>query len=140
MALNDREINLIGANYANLVRATDNNGIKREHFSNLESFIKNNKPDIAVDFSTVKATKKNCLFLVENGIKCIIGITGLLEKFLEEFKSLVIKNKAPSIISSNMATGVNIFFKIASILALYLEDWDIEIIHNNMRSFISTTH
>jgi len=32
-----------------------------------------------------------------------------------------------------MATGVNIFFKIASILALYLEDWDIEIIHNNMR-------
>jgi len=69
LALNNREINLIGANYANLVRATDNNGIKREHFSNLEFFIKNSKPDIAVDFSTVKDTKKNYLFLVENGVK-----------------------------------------------------------------------
>ena len=37
-------------------------------------------------------------------------------------------HKTPIVITSNMATGVNIIFKIVSFLARYLSEWDIEII------------
>ncbi|GAH77202.1 unnamed protein product, partial [marine sediment metagenome] len=119
------DINNIGKNYPRLIGSPIKKDILVEDIKNLEPFIKFNKPDIAVDFTTAEATERNCLVLVKNGIRTIIGTTGLSEKFLKEFESLVIEKKVPSIISPNMATGMNIFFKMASILTSYLEDWDI---------------
>lgn len=125
------DINNIGKNYTRLIGSPIMKEILVKDIKNLEPFIKFNKPDIAVDFTTAEATEKNCLVLVKNGIRTIIGTTGLSEKFLKEFESLVIEKKVPSIISPNMATGMNIFFKMASILTSYLEDWDIEIIESH---------
>ena len=125
------DINNIGKNYPRLIGSPIMKEILVEDIKNLEPFIKFNKPDIAVDFTTAEATERNCLVLVKNGIRTIIGTTGLSEKFLKEFESLVIEKKVPSIISPNMATGMNIFFKMASILTSYLEDWDIEIIESH---------
>ena len=139
LVLDDPEIELIGAfdinnigkNYPRLIGSPIMKEILVEDIKNLEPFIKFNKPDIAVDFTTAEATERNCLVLVKNGIRTIIGTTGLSEKFLKEFESLVIEKKVPSIISPNMATGMNIFFKMASILTSYLEDWDIEVIESH---------
>ena len=129
------DINNIGKNYPRLIGSPIMKEILVEDIKNLEPFIKFNKLDIAVDFTTADAAEKNCLILVKNGIRCVIGTTGLSEKFLKEFENLVIEKKVPSIISPNMATGMNIFFKMASILASYLVDWDIEIIesHHNRK-------
>ena len=41
------------------------------------------------------------------------------------------KHNAPALISPNMATGVNVLFKMASILTQYLQDWDIEVIESH---------
>lgn len=136
LAIDDTDINLIGAfdvsnigvECAGLCGASAQTGIVIQHVSALEPFIKNNKPDVVVDFSIAEAAEKNCILLAKNGIKCVIGTTGLSDGFMKEFESAVIENKAPAVISSNMAAGVNIFFKMASILATYLDDWDIEII------------
>lgn len=136
------DVSNIGTDFGGLAGIPGKNEIKIEDISNLESFIKNNKPDIAVDFSIAEATEKNCLLLAKNGVKCVIGTTGLSEGFLDEFESTIKENKAPAVISSNMATGVNIFFKIASILATYLDEWDIEIIeahHHRKRDSPSGT-
>jgi len=136
------DVNNIGTDFGSLVGIPGKNEIKIEDISNLESFIKNIKPDIAVDFSIADATEKNCLLLAKNGVKCIIGTTGLSEGFLNEFESMIKESKAPAVISSNMATGVNIFFKMASILATYLDEWDIEIIeahHHRKRDSPSGT-
>ena len=51
-----------------------------------------------------------------------------LENNFKEFEELIVEHEAPAVISSNMATGVNIFFKMISILTAYLEEWDIEVI------------
>ncbi|MFW9899241.1 MAG: 4-hydroxy-tetrahydrodipicolinate reductase, partial [Candidatus Thorarchaeota archaeon] len=150
LALEDNEIEVvaacdvsnIGDMLSNIAGTKDPNKIIISNVENLQEIIVNRNPDVAVDFSIAKATENNCKICVKNGIRCVIGTTGLSEKFFEEFEKLVKEYKAPAVISSNMATGVNIFFKMVSILTSYLEDWDIEIIeahHHRKRDSPSGT-
>jgi 4-hydroxy-tetrahydrodipicolinate reductase len=136
LALNDNEIDVvaacdvthIGEELSRIVGGNDPNKIYINDINNLQDVLKETQPDVVVDFTVAQATEKNCLICVENGIRCIIGTTALSEEFLSKFEELVKKNKAPAVISPNMATGVNILFKMASLLTDFLADWDIEII------------
>lgn len=122
------DINHIGDDLSTLVGSSDPNKLVIRDVAELQSIIDEVKPEIAVDFTIAHAAEKNCITCVNNGIKCVIGTTALSQDFLTEFNKLVNEKQAPAVISSNMATGVNIFLKIAGILAQYLSDWDIEII------------
>ncbi|MHA1193784.1 MAG: 4-hydroxy-tetrahydrodipicolinate reductase [Promethearchaeota archaeon] len=150
LALNDDEIevvaacdlNNIGEELGGLLAIRDRNKIKISDVNYLQKVIDETKPDVAVDFTVAEATEKNCKLCVENGIKCVIGTTAMTQDFLDEFEKLVKIRKAPAVISPNMATGVNILFKISSILAKYLSEWDIEVIeshHNRKRDNYSGT-
>ncbi|MFX1355353.1 MAG: 4-hydroxy-tetrahydrodipicolinate reductase, partial [Promethearchaeota archaeon] len=97
----------------------------------LQQIIDQTKPEVVVDFTVASATEKNCIICVQNGLRCVIGTTALSQEFHKEFEVLVEKFKAPSVISPNMATGVNIMFKMASVLTNYLSDWDIEVIESH---------
>lgn len=129
------DVNSIGQPLENLVGTNDPGKIKISDIGDLQEIINQTNPDVAVDFSIAKATENNCMVCVKNKIKCVIGTTGLSQDFLNEFEKLVIENKAPAVISSNMATGVNVFFKMLSVLTPYLKDWDIEVIeaHHNRK-------
>ena len=139
LALNDDEIevvaacdlNNIGEELGGLLAIKDSNKIKITDVNYLQKIIEETKPDVAVDFTVAKATEKNCRICIENGIKCVIGTTAMSQDFLDEFENLVKSKKAPAVISPNMATGVNIIFKVSSILAKYLSDWDIEVIESH---------
>lgn len=122
------DINNIGKELGIVIGSSDPNKIIITDINRLQDIIEETHPDVAVDFTVAKATEKNCLICVEKGIKCVIGTTAMSEEFLTKFEELVAKNKAPAVISPNMATGVNVFFKMASILTKYLSDWDIEVI------------
>ena len=125
------DLNQIGKELGSLVATDDPNKILIKDINNLQEIIKDTKPEVVVDFTVAKATEKNCLICVENGIRCVIGTTAMSDDFLDKFKELVGKNKAPAVISPNMATGVNILFKISGILANYLKEWDIEVIESH---------
>ena len=118
----------IGDELGVLVGKKDPNHVKIRYITEIKEIIDETKPDVAVDFTLAEAAEKNCMICVENNIRCVIGTTGLSNSFLEEFEKKIKEYNAPAVISSNMATGVNIFFKMASILTGYLKDWDIEII------------
>jgi 4-hydroxy-tetrahydrodipicolinate reductase len=143
LALKDHEIevvaacdvNSVGTSLQSIVAIEDKNKVKIEDVNKLKEVIKISKPNVAVDFTTAKATEKNCMMCVENQIKCVIGTTALSEEFLKKFAVQVKKYSAPAVISPNMAIGVNILFKMAGILTSYLSDWDIEIIesHHNKK-------
>ena len=122
------DVNNIGEELGGLLAVKDSNKIKISDVNYLQKVIDENNPDVAVDFTVAKATERNCKICVENGIKCVIGTTAMTQDFLDEFEKLVKTEKAPAVISPNMATGVNILFKMAAILTKYLNDWDIEII------------
>ncbi|MEJ2295270.1 MAG: hypothetical protein P8Y23_10945, partial [Candidatus Lokiarchaeota archaeon] len=118
----------IGKTLQSIVATEDRNKIVLEDISNLADIIKRTTPEVAVDFTTAKATEINCLTCVQNGVKCVIGTTALSQEFLMEFKKAVKVNSAPTVISPNMASGMNVFFKIVQQLSHYLNEWDIEII------------
>jgi len=136
LAITDKEIDVvaacdqtqIGKDLGSLVAIDDPNEILIKDVNYLQEIINETKPEVVVDFTVAKATEKNCTICVENGIRCVIGTTAMSKDFLDNFEELVGKNKAPAVISPNMATGVNILFKISGILSSYLKEWDIEII------------
>ena len=136
LAFEDNEIEVvaacdvinIGDELGVLMGKKDPNHVKISNISEIKEVINATKPEVAVDFTLAEATEKNCMICVENKIRCVIGTTGLSNSFLEEFEKKIKEYNAPAVISSNMATGVNIFFKMASLLTGYLKDWDIEII------------
>ncbi len=143
LALTDDEIKVvaacdlahIGEDLGSLLASPNPDNIKIKDVNQLQEIIDETNPDVVVDFTTASATEKNCRICVKNGIRCVIGTTAMSKEFLEDFEELVEKHNAPSIISPNMATGVNVLFKIAGILTKYLNDWDIEIIetHHNRK-------
>ncbi len=118
----------IGEDLGSLLATPNPDDIKIKDVHQLQEVIDETNPDVVVDFTVASATEKNCKICVENGIRCVIGTTAMSKEFLKEFEELVKKHNAPSIISPNMATGVNVLFKIAGILTNYLNEWDIEII------------
>jgi 4-hydroxy-tetrahydrodipicolinate reductase len=144
LALKDEEIDVVAAcgienvgdSFGSIVAVKDPKNIKITDVNHLQEVINQTKPEVAVDFTIASATEKNCLICAKNGIRCVIGTTALSPEFLKEFEDLVKKYNAPSVISPNMATGINILFKMSSILTNYLSDWDIEIIeaHHNLKA------
>jgi 4-hydroxy-tetrahydrodipicolinate reductase len=150
LALKDQEIQVVAAcdvsniGYAlgSLVATKDSNNIEITDINNLQEVIKETQPNVAVDFTVAEATEKNCLICVKNGIRCVIGTTAMSEEFYEEFEKMLKEKQLPAVISPNMATGVNVLFKVTSILTEYLSDWDIEIIeahHHRKRDSPSGT-
>ncbi|MHA1292927.1 MAG: 4-hydroxy-tetrahydrodipicolinate reductase [Promethearchaeota archaeon] len=118
----------IGQELGKFAGTEDPNNIKISGAGILSKVIEETKPEVAVDFSIAKATEKNCPICIENNVKCVIGTTMLSQEFVDKLEKMIKEYKIPVVMSSNMATGVNILFKIASILTAYLSDWDIEIL------------
>lgn len=136
LALMDQEIDVVAAcdithideDFGFIIGVNDPNNIKINNVNNLQDVINETRPDVVVDFTVPQATEKNCLICAENGIRCVIGTTALSNEFITKFEELVKKHNAPAVISPNMATGINVLFKMASLLTDYLSDWDIEVI------------
>ena len=136
MALEDDDIEVVAAcdttqisdELGLIIGSQDPNKIRISDVKSLQEVIDDTQPEIVVDFTLAEATEKNCLLCVENGLRCVIGTTALSKDFLTRFEEQVRIHEAPAVISPNMATGVNVFFKMASILTNYLNDWDVEII------------
>lgn len=139
LALKDEEIDVvaasgidhIGASLSSIVAIEDDNNIKISNIEDLEEVIQETGPDVVVDFTLAKATEKNCLICVKRGVRCVIGTTALSQEFLLTFEKLVKENKAPAVISPNMAIGMNVFFEITKKLGHHLKEWDIEVIETH---------
>ncbi len=139
LALEDPSINVvaacdvtnIGAELGTLVGTKDPNNIKISNSNALQKIIAETSPEVAVDFTVAKAAEVNSIICIKNNIRCVMGTTGLSKEYLANFKSLIKQHDIPAVISSNMAPGVNIFFKIATLLATWLNEWDIEIIETH---------
>ncbi len=95
----------------------------------LPALLEKTKTDVLVDFTNREAALKNARTAVKKRVSLVIGTTGLKENELGELKKLINRNKTAAVISPNMATGVNIFFKLAAEAARSLgEDYDVEIL------------
>lgn len=71
--------------------------------------------DVLIEFTTPEATLTHAAACVKHGVKMVIGTTGLNHEQKAEIKKA--SAGIPIVFSSNMSVGVNIFLKLAQMLA-----------------------
>lgn len=108
-------------------------GVKVGTADELETAIRKAKPDVLIDFTNPEAAVKNIVTAASNGVSLVVGTTGFDEKQLRVIREAVARNKVAAVISPNMATGVNVFFKAVTEVAGLLREYDVEIIEAHHR-------
>jgi 4-hydroxy-tetrahydrodipicolinate reductase len=78
--------------------------------------------DVAIEFSSPDAAVGNILKCLNESVPVVSGTTGWLEKY-NEVVAACNSNKTSFIHSSNFSIGVNLLFRVNSILAKYMESY-----------------
>ncbi len=79
--------------------------------------------DVAIEFSVPEAAFHNISECIKHQIPVISGTTGWLTHF-DEAKSLATQHKSKFLYASNFSVGVNLFFKLNSMLADIMKTQD----------------
>ena len=112
-----------------------NIGVTTQGGENLENILKESKPDVLVDFTIANAAFQTIKTTATLGINLIVGTTGFTDEQSNEIAKIIKDKNVKAVVSSNMAIGVNVFFKLLKDLTPILNDFDIEIIeaHHNKK-------
>ena len=103
-------------------------GVEITTSENLDTTLKGTGPDAMTDFTVADAVVETAKTASENKVNLVVGTTGLDSSQLREVRDLVKESGILAVISPNMATGVNIFFKVARDVAGIFGDCDVEVI------------
>ena len=98
--------------------------------------IKNDFPDVIIDFSVPESSMKILDFAIDKKIPIVIATTGLSEEQLSKIKTA--GEKIPVFQSYNMSYSVCVMRKIAAELAKLLDGSDIEIVETHHRRKIDS--
>lgn len=112
-----------------------NIGVVTSGAEKLDGVLKETKPDVLVDFTIANAAFETIKTAASLGVNVVVGTTGFTEEQSSHLTKIIEETRIKSVISSNMAIGVNVFFKVLRDLAPILNDFDIEIIeaHHNKK-------
>lgn len=91
------------------------------------------KPDVVIDFTQPKNVFENAKICLENGVRPVIGTTGLSEAQLKTLKEMTEKNNLGCFIAPNFSTGAVLMMKFAKIAAKYFENAEIIELHHNQK-------
>ncbi len=97
-------------------------GVKVSSPAEMDSVLKERKPDVLVDFTNAAAAVTNARIAARNGVKLVIGTTGFSDEQFEELKA-AIQGNVPAIISPNFSIGVNIFWRLVEDMAKLLQPY-----------------
>ncbi len=81
------------------------------------------KADVAIDFSTPTVVIDNIKKCFDNNLPIVVGTTAWQNK-IEEIKNLCIQHNKSLVWASNFSIGVNIFFKINTVLAKLMNQYN----------------
>ena len=104
-------------------------GIFASSPSDLPDLLKN--ADVYVDLTSPDAASKIADKIPGYGVSFILGTTSVDRNALDRMEKSVLRNGTSALISSNFASGVNLFWKIAEQLASILKDNDIRIVETH---------
>ncbi|MDQ3878059.1 MAG: 4-hydroxy-tetrahydrodipicolinate reductase [Actinomycetota bacterium] len=75
--------------------------------------------EVAVDFTTPQSVKKNVLWMLERGIHCVVGTTGLADDDLAEIRDAAAGSSANCFVAPNFAVGAVLMMRFAAAAAPY---------------------
>ncbi len=99
----------------------------------LKAAILLHKPDIIVDFTQPKFVFENAKICLENGVRPVIGTTGLSDEQLGELKQLSEQKGLGCLIAPNFSTGAILMMMFAKQAAKYFDNAEIIELHHNQK-------
>lgn len=124
-----------------LVTAVDINQIDTEVcppkevriMGDLKSAILIHKPNVMVDFTQPKYVFENAKICLENGVRPVIGTTGLSDEQIEELNALSQAKELGCLIAPNFSTGAILMMMFAKQAARYFDNAEIIELHHNQK-------
>lgn len=89
--------------------------------------------DVLVDFTQPASIYENAKYCLNNGIKIVIGTTGLKDEQIAELKSLSKKNNTGCFIAPNFSTGAVLMMMFAKQASKYFDNAEIIELHHNQK-------
>jgi len=102
-------------------------------YSSIEQAYNDTKIDVLVDFTQPASVFENAKYCLNNGIKIVIGTTGLSDTQINELKSLSEKNNTGCLIAPNFSTGAVLMMMFAQTAAKYFDNAEIIEFHHNQK-------
>lgn len=91
------------------------------------------KIDVLIDFTQPASIYENALYCLNNGIKMVIGTTGLSDEQIVELKKLSKETNTACLIAPNFSTGAVLLMKFAQMASKYFDNAEIIELHHNQK-------
>ncbi|MBM3156429.1 MAG: 4-hydroxy-tetrahydrodipicolinate reductase [Chloroflexi bacterium] len=101
--------------------------------SNLESMIKQSRPDVMVDFTNAEATILAARTAIKHGVALVIGTTGISNADLKEIEDLCRKRKVGAVVAPNFAIAGVLMMHLAKISARFFDYAEIIELHHEQK-------
>ncbi len=102
-------------------------------YDSIEKALKATNFDVLVDFTQPAAIFENAKFCLNNGVRPVIGTTGLSDNQIEELRNLSMKNNIPALIAPNFTTGAVLMMMFAKQAAKFFDNAEIIELHHNQK-------
>ena len=89
--------------------------------------------DVLVDFTQPQAIYENALYCLNNGIKMVVGTTGLTDSQISELENISKTTNTSCLIAPNFSTGAVLMMKFAQKAAKYFDNAEIIELHHNQK-------
>ncbi len=89
--------------------------------------------DVLVDFTQPKSIFENAKYCLNNGIKIVIGTTGLTDEEIAYLKKLSEEKNTGCLIAPNFSTGAVLMMMFAKQAAKYFDNAEIIELHHNQK-------
>lgn len=102
-------------------------------YTSLEKAVSACNIDVIIDFTKPDVIFNNAKFCLNNGIKTVIGTTGLNDSQIEELHQLSCEKKTGCMIVPNFSTGAVLMMMFAQQAAKYFDNAEIIELHHNQK-------
>lgn len=104
-----------------------------EMYHHIEDAARVSDIDVLVDFTQPKSIFENAKYCLNNGIKIVIGTTGLTDEQIAELKKLSQEKNTGCLIAPNFSTGAVLMMMFAKQAAKYFDNAEIIELHHNQK-------
>ncbi|HWP96168.1 MAG TPA: 4-hydroxy-tetrahydrodipicolinate reductase [Syntrophomonadaceae bacterium] len=101
--------------------------------NDLELFLGRGKPDIVIDFTNPQVVFENVRSILQHGVSCVVGTTGLGELELKQLEQLAGQKGVGVAVIPNFAIGAVLMMKFASEASRYFPDVEIIELHHDQK-------
>lgn len=104
-----------------------------EMYHHIEDAARVTDIDVLVDFTQPKSIFENAKYCLNNGIKIVIGTTGLKDEEIEYLKKLSQEKNTGCLIAPNFSTGAVLMMMFAKQATKYFDNAEIIELHHNQK-------